>query len=89
MGLVALYSIIQTEMSEEIKYSDNIYTQNALNDTYSEVSKLGAKIVDRALDIKPTITIRQGTEIKLITNVALELPPVKVNPVTKKYVRFR
>lgn len=89
LGLVALYSIIQTEMSEEIKYSDNIYTQNALNDTYSEVSKLGAKIVDRALDIKPTITIRQGTEVKFITNVALELPPVKVNPVTKKYVRFR
>lgn len=87
LGLVALYSIIQTEMNEEVKTTDNIYAQNAMNDTYSEVSKLGAKIVDRALDIKPTITIRQGTEIKLITNVALDLPPVKVNPVTRKYVR--
>ncbi|MBD5433671.1 MAG: TrbI/VirB10 family protein [Treponema sp.] len=87
LGLVALYSIIQTEMNEEVKTADNIYAQNMMNDTYSEVSKLGAKIVDRALDIKPTITIRQGTEIKLITNVALDLPPVKVNPVTRKYVR--
>ncbi len=89
LGLVALYSIIQTEMNEEVKATDNIYAQNALNDTYSEVSKIGAKIVDRALDIKPTITVKQGTEIKLITNVALELPPVKLNPVTRRYERTR
>lgn len=87
LGLVAIYSFIQTEMAQEVKGTNNPYLQNAMQDTYSEVSKIGAKIVDRALDIKPTITIKQGTEIKLITNQTLELPPVQVNPVTRKYVR--
>lgn len=87
LGLVALFSIIHTEITNDIKTQNNQYLQNSLSDVYSEVSKLGNKIVDRALDIKPTITIKQGTEIKFITNTPLELPPVKVNQVNRKYVR--
>ncbi len=89
LGLVAVFSIIQTEITSDIKSSNNEYVQNAMADTYSEASKLGSKILDKALDIKPTITIKPGTEIKLITNIPLELPPVKVNPVTRKYIRTR
>ena len=87
LGLVAMFSIIQTEITNDINAQNNQYVQNAMSDTYAEASKLGNKIVDRALDIKPTITIRQGTIIKFITNTPLELPPVKVNQVNRKYVR--
>ncbi len=87
LGLVAMFSIIQTEITNDIKTQNNQYLQNSMSDVYSEASKLGNKIVDRALDIKPTITIQQGTVIKFITNIPLELPPVKVNQVNRKYVR--
>ena len=60
-----------------------------MSDVYAEASKLGNKMIDRALDIKPTITIKAGTEIKLITNTPLELPPVEINQPTKKYTRTR
>ncbi|MBR1640629.1 MAG: TrbI/VirB10 family protein [Treponema sp.] len=87
LGLVAMFSIIQTEISNDIKTQNNEYLQNSMSDVYSEASKLGNKIVDRALDIKPTIRIKQGTVVKFITNTPLELPPVKVNQVNRKYVR--
>lgn len=87
LGLVAMFSIIQTEISNDIKAQNNEYIQNSMSDVYSEASKLGNKIVDRALDIKPTIRIKQGTVVKFITNTPLELPPVKVNQVNRKYVR--
>ena len=87
LGLVAMFSIIQTEITNDINAQNNQYLQNSMSDVYSEASKLGNKIVDRALDIKPTITIKQGTVIKFITNTPLELPPVKVNQVNRKYVR--
>ena len=87
LGLVAMFSIIQTEISNDIKTQNNEYLQNSMSDVYSEASKLGNKIVDRALDIKPTIRIKQGTIIKFITNMPLELPPVQVNQVNRKYVR--
>ena len=89
LGLVAIFSVIQTEITSSIKSNGNEYVQNAMASTYSEASKIGGKILDKALDIKPTIKIKPGTEIKLITNIPLGLPPVKVNPVTRKYTRTR
>jgi len=89
LGMVAVYSVIQTEISNDIKNQKNEYLQNSMTDVYSEASKLGNKIVSRALDIKPTIKIKEGTQIKLITNTPLELPPVEVYTPTQKYVRTR
>ncbi len=89
LGMVAIYSIVQTEMANDISSQKNEYLQNAMTDVYAEASRLGNKIVDRALDIKPTIKIKEGTEIKLITNVPLELPPVEVYRASQKYVRTR
>ena len=89
LGLVAMFSIIQTEVNTTIRNQDNEYIQNSLTDVYTEASKLGHKIVDRALDIKPTIKLKQGDEIKIITNTPLELPPVKVNQVNRKYIRTK
>ena len=57
LGLVAMFSIIQTEVNSTIAGQNNEYVQNALTDVYSEAAKLGNKIVDRALEIKPTITL--------------------------------
>ena len=89
LGMVAVYSIIQTEITDEINSQQNEYLKNAMTDVYSQASDLGNKIVDRALDIKPTIKIKEGTEIKLITNLPMELPPVEVIQAKQKYVRTR
>lgn len=89
LGMIAVYSMIQTEITNDINSQDNEYLQNAMTDVYTQSAKIGNKIIDRALDIKPTITIKAGTEIKLITNTPLELPPVQINKVTRKYIRTR
>ena len=87
LGMIAMYSVIQTEAVNEINDQKNEYMKNAMADVYAQSAKIGNKIIDRALDIKPTITIKAGTEIKLITNTPLVLPPMPVNQVTRKYVR--
>lgn len=89
LGLVAVFSVIQTEITGSINSANNEYTQNAMNSVYAEASKMGNKILDKALDIQPTITIKEGTEIKIITNMPLELPPVEIPQVTEKYVRHK
>lgn len=87
LGLVTFFSIIDTEVNAQIEDSNNDYLKNAMSSTYKKAADLSDKIMDRAMDIKPTITIKEGTEIKLITNKPITLPPVEVNPVTRKYVR--
>lgn len=87
LGLIAMFSIFDTEMNQEIKDTKNVYAENAMTDVYRETKRLGDKILDRALDIQPTITINAGTVVNLITNVTMDLPPAEENPVTQKYVR--
>lgn len=89
LGMIAVFSMIQTEITGQIDSQKNEYLKNTMTDVYSEASKLGNRMLDRALDIKPTIKIREGTEIKLITNTPLELPPVEIPEVTQKYIRTR
>lgn len=93
LGMVAIYSVINTGVTKELKSQNNNsyseYEKNAVNDVYNQMSKMGNKMLDRALDIKPTITIHSGKEIKLITNTTLELPPVQLTPVTRQYIRTR
>ena len=87
-GLIAMYSILDTKAMNMIDTSNNAYAQNALSDVYSETKKLNNKIVDRALDIQPTIRILSGTEVNLITNVTIDLPPLEPYEVEEKYVRY-
>lgn len=89
LGLIACFSIVDTKVNNQIANSANAYTQNVLTDTYSEVKKLNNKIVERALDIQPTIRIASGRKVDLITNISMELPPLEPYPVTKKYKRER
>lgn len=87
-GLIAMYSILDTKAMNLIDTQNNAYAQNALSDVYSETKKLNNKIVDRALDIQPTIRILSGTEVNLITNVTIDLPPLEPYEVAEKYVRY-
>ena len=87
-GLIAMYSVLDTKAMNLIDTQNNAYAQNALSDVYSESKKLNNKIVDRALDIQPTIRIKSGTEVNLITNVTIDLPPLEPYEAEEKYVRY-
>lgn len=87
LGLIACFSLIDTKLNNTIANSSNMYTQNILSDTYSEVKKLDNKIIDKALDVQPTIKIPNGSKVNLITNISMELPPLEPYPVGRKYVR--
>lgn len=87
LGLIALFSIIDTKASNTINAQNNTYAQNALSDAYSTAQKLNEKIIDRALDIQATLRKKSGEEVKLITNITMELPPLEPYPVEQKYVR--
>ena len=87
MGLIAMFSIFDTKMSNTINSQSNQYAQNALSDAYTESKQMSNKILERAMDIQPTITIKAGTEINLITNLTIDLPPLEDQPVTQKYIR--
>lgn len=87
IGLIAFFSILDTKANNMIGNSSNQYAQNALSDAYKTTKTLTDKIVDRALDVQPTIKIPAGKEIKLITNVTMDIPPLDPYSVEQRYIR--
>jgi type IV secretion system protein VirB10 len=88
LGLISAFRILGTELTNSAAaYQDNQYVQNLAADTQNIVNQFGAKIIDRAMDVQPTIVIRAGTKINIAVNSTLLLPPLEPYPVTEPYHR--
>ncbi len=88
LGMVAVYSILNMEITQDISKQKNEFISNAMTDVYKSTQDIANGMVERALDIKPSITVSPGTEIKLITNRPLTIPAMEPYPVTGRYVRY-
>ena len=86
-GLIAMFSILETKVDNTAANTNNVYTQNALADTYNEARKLNNKIIERALDIQPTLYKFNGSKVNLITNITMDIPPIEPFPAEQKYER--
>ena len=65
----------------------NPYAKSMTDSAYNTTKRLTDKIIDRALDIQPTIMIAPGTSVNILTNANLALPPVEPPAVTRRYIR--
>lgn len=94
LGLIAAFSFIESgvDCATNSRDTSSIYTSmvnTATDEVYKEFSKVTGKMVDRALDIQPTLTIEPGTIVNIITNVSMVLPVAEQNTPQERYVRTR
>ena len=87
LGFIAMFSLIDTKISNTLANSNNNYVQNMIADTYNETRKLNNKILERALDIQPTLYKLNGSKVNLIINITMDIPPIEPFPSDQKYVR--
>jgi type IV secretion system protein VirB10 len=87
--LISAFRIAGTELSVSAADADpdNQYVQNLYADTQNIINTFSGKIIDRALDVQPTITVKAGTKINIAANNTLLLPPLEPYPVTQPYHR--
>jgi type IV secretion system protein VirB10 len=65
----------------------NPYIQKIIDDDISVINKYTQNIIDRQMNIQPTIKIKAGTKINIVANLNLILPPLQDFPVTEPYIR--
>lgn len=87
--LLSTVSIVNGEFVSTIGATDNEYVKSVLADTQKVTNQLGEKLIDRAMNVQPTIKIKEGTKINIVVNQTLTLPPVAEIPVTQNYIRFK
>lgn len=86
LGLMSFFNIISTEFNN-VSNTTNPYIQNIAANSQTIANTLGSKLIDRAIDVQPTITIKSGTKINIVANTTLILPPLEDYPVTEPYHR--
>lgn len=85
IGLMSAFSIVNTEFSKQMGNTQNEYVQDLLANSQNVTVELGDKLIDRAMNVQPTIKIKSGTKINIVVNQNLTLPPCEDIPVTQAY----
>ena len=83
--LMSAVNIVNSELQATAASSTNRYVQNVMANSQEVATTLGKKLIDRAMDVQPTITIKAGTIINIVANTNLELPVLEPWEVTQPY----
>lgn len=89
IGLMSVFSIVNSEFNTQMGKTDNPYVQNIMANTQQVTNELADKLIDRAMNVQPTIKIKSGTKINIVVNQNLTLPPVENIEVTQPYHRTK
>lgn len=85
IALMSAVNIVNSELQATSAASTNEYVQNVMANSQEVATTLGQKLIDRAMDVQPTIKIKAGTTINIVANTNLELPVLEPWEVTEPY----
>lgn len=86
-GLASLFTYINSNVYSVSKAQKNRVTAQMIDDSQEIGNKLADKLLDRALDIAPTVTVKGGTRINVDVNKILTLQPYERDIPKSRYKR--
>lgn len=89
IALMSAVNIVNSELQTTAASSANEYVQNVMANSQEVATTLGQKLIDRAMDVQPSIKIKTGTVINIVANTNLELPVLEPWEVTEPYHKTR
>jgi type IV secretion system protein VirB10 len=87
IGLMSVFNIVGREYSSQLQNTSNPYVQDLIANSTEVTTKMGEKLIDRALNVQPTIRIKEGTRINIVVNQTVYLPPLDPYKVSMRYNR--
>lgn len=89
IALMSAVNIVNSELQATSAASTNEYVQNIMANSQEVATTFGQKLIDRAMDVQPTINIKAGTIINIVANTNLELPVLEPWEVTQPYHKVK
>lgn len=86
-GIISAFTILNGEFANSIASSTNPSVQNLIAANQGVVNQLSANVIDRTLNIQPTLPVKSGTKINIMLNKNIRLPPIADYPVQSAYKR--
>lgn len=86
-GISSLFTYINSNVYEVINAQKSKLKQEMISDSQEIGNKLADKILDRALDIQPTVKVKPGTKVSVDVDQILTLIPCSRDLPNEKYIR--
>jgi len=86
-GIITLFSVANAKMADTAAQYATDETASAVASSNSAfVNQIGGNFINRAMNIQPTLTVDNGSQVNVMLNRTLFLPPVPNYPPSKKYI---
>jgi len=86
-GIVSLFSILNSEISYQTKNQSNAQIRELMDINQGIINQLGNKLIQRALDIQPTVRVANGTAVSVAVNAVVNLRPFPAIRAEERWVR--
>jgi len=86
-GVVSLFTMLNSEITYQTRRQPNQQVRELMDTNQAIVGEFGNRMMERALDIQPTVKIANGTAVSVSVNTALALRVFPAIAPEGKYVR--
>jgi type IV secretion system protein VirB10 len=86
-GIVTLFSMLNSEMAYQTQAQSNSQLRQLMDINQGIVNQLGGRIMDRALNIQPSVKVPNGKAVSVSVNTPLSLRPFKAFKAEQKWIR--
>ena len=85
IGLMLLFSIIDGQIQYSMKEANTQGASDVANSLTAGIDQVGTQYTANAMNIQPTIIVRQGAKVQVFVNSDIIMPPANQKEVSKKY----
>jgi len=85
IGLMVLFSIIDGQLQYSMKQANTQGAADVANSLTAGIDQVGTQFTANAMNVQPTITVKQGAKVQVFVNSDIIMPPANQKPVSKKY----
>ncbi|GMO25828.1 MAG: hypothetical protein Ta2B_05610 [Termitinemataceae bacterium] len=84
-AIISMFTIANGELTRQAGAAGANFSGDIAAANQQLVTQMSGNIINKALDIQPTISLKNGTKINVMLNKNVYLTPVKEIPVSEKY----
>jgi len=86
-GIVSLFTMLNSEVTYQTKNQNNPQLRELMDINQGIVNRLGNRLMERALDIQPTVRVANGAAVSVAVNAVVNLRPFPAIRAEEKWVR--
>jgi type IV secretion system protein VirB10 len=85
IGLMLLFSIIDGQLQYSMKQANTQGAADVANSLTAGIDQVGAQFIANAMNIQPTIIVKQGAKVQVFVNADIIMPAASQKAVSRKY----